>query len=151
MTTNIGKYYDIGKNKLFFICRSLTGNGVRKTLKIIKKNFPSLKIYKVSSGKKVFDWKVPPEWNVSDAYVIDKYNKKIVDFKNCNLHVIGYSIPINKILKKKKLFKHFHSLPKQPRAIPYITSYYKKYWGFCISEKEKIKFEKNTMLTINLK
>ena len=77
----VKKFYNLGKNKLFPICRSITGNGVRKTLKIIKKNFPKLKIYEVPSGTKIFDWKVPPEWNISDAYVIDKNNVKIIDFK----------------------------------------------------------------------
>jgi aminopeptidase-like protein len=87
------KYYSIAKNDLFSICRSITGNGVRKTLEIIKKEFPILKIHKVKSGIKVFDWVIPPEWNINDGYILDKYNKKIVDFKKSNLHVVGYSIP----------------------------------------------------------
>ena len=98
---SVSKFYNLGKNKLYPICRSITGNGVRKTLKIIKKNFPKLKIYNVPSGIKVFDWRIPEEWNVSDAYVIDKNNKKIIDFKKNNLHLIGYSTPINKVLTKK--------------------------------------------------
>jgi aminopeptidase-like protein len=139
---SIKRFYKLGKNELFPICRSITGNGVRKTLRIIKKNFSKLKIYEVQSGTKVFDWNVPSEWNVNDAYVIDKNNKKIIDFKKNNLHLIGYSVQINKILKKKKLFKNIYSLPKQPKAIPYIVSYYKKYWGFCINHNQKIFFEK---------
>ena len=123
----VKKYYQLAKHSLFPICRSLTGNGVRKTLKIIKREFPKLKICKIRSGTKVFDWNVPPEWNVKDAYILDKNNKKIVDFKNNNLHLVGYSTPINKFFLKKELFNHIHSLPKQPKAIPYITSYYKKY------------------------
>ena len=137
-----GKYYSIAKNTLFPICRSLTGSGVRKTLKIIKKEFSSLKINKVASGTKVFDWTVPPEWNISDGYILDKYNKKIVDFKKNNLHIVGYSTPINKFLSKKNLFKHIYSLPSQRNAIPYITSYYKKNWGFCINHLEREKFDK---------
>jgi len=140
---SIKKYYQLTKHSLFPICRSLTGGGVRKTLKIIKKEFPKLKICKIRSGTKVFDWNVPPEWNVKDAYILDKNNKKIVDFKNNNLHLVGYSTPINKFFSKKKLFNHIHSLPKQPKAIPYITSYYKKYWGFCVSHNKKLKFYKN--------
>ena len=140
---SVKKYYQLAKYSLFPICRSLTGGGVRKTLKIIKKEFPKLKICKIRSGTKVFDWNVPPEWNVKDAYILDKNNKKIVDFKNNNLHLVGYSIPVNKFFSKKKLFNHIHSLPKQPKAIPYITSYYKKYWGFCISHNKKLKFYKN--------
>jgi len=138
----VRKFYKLGKNELFPICRSITGNGVRKTLKIIKKNFSELKIYEIPSGTKVFDWNVPPEWNIDDAYVIDKNNKKIIDFKKNNLHLVGYSTPINKILTKKELFKNIHSLPKQPKAIPYITSYYKKYWGFCVNHNQKLFFEK---------
>ena len=139
----VKKYYQLAKHSLFPICRSLTGNGVRKTLKIIKREFPKLKICKIRSGTKVFDWNVPPEWNVKAAYILDKNNKKIVDFKNNNLHLVGYSTPINKFFSKKKLFNHIHSLPKQPKAIPYITSYYKKYWGFCVSHNKKLKFYKN--------
>ena len=133
----VKKYYHLAKYKLFPICRSLTGNGVRKTLNIIKGEFPKLKIYKVESGAKVFDWRVPSEWNVKDAYVLDKNNKKLIDFKNNNLHLVGYSIPVNKFVKKKELLSRLYSLPKQAGAIPYITSYYKKHWGFCIKHKEK--------------
>ena len=135
MLTN--KYYNFGKNILYPICRSLTGAGTKKTLRLIKKNFPKLKIRKVKSKTKVFDWNVPPEWNIQDAFVLDKNNKKIIDFKENNLHLVGYSIPINKYISKKELFKRLHSLPKQPNAIPYVTSYYKKYWGFCISHNKK--------------
>ena len=104
---SISKYYKIAKNKLFFLNRSLTGRGVRSTLKIIKNEFPELKIKKINSGKKVFDWIIPQEWNVSEAYILDKKNKKIIDFKNNNLHLMGYSIPINKYISKHKLLKHF--------------------------------------------
>ena len=137
------KYYSIAKNSLFPICRSITGDGVRKTLQIIKKEFPLLKIHNVKSGTKVFDWKIPPEWNISDGYILDKNNKKIIDFKNNNLHVVGYSTPINKFLLKRNLFKHLHTLPKQQKAIPYVTSYYKKNWGFCISHLKKKKIDKD--------
>ena len=139
----IKKYYNQAKNELFPICRSITGDGVRKTLKIIKKNFSSLKIKEVPSGQKVFDWTIPPEWNINNAYVIDKYNNKIIDFKNNNLHIVNYSYPINKILTKKELLKHVHSLPNKKNAIPYVTSYYKKDWGFCTTHKQKIEIDKN--------
>ena len=85
------KFYKIAKNELFNICRSITGDGVRKTLKIYKKNFPKLKIKSIRSGTKVFDWTVPSEWNIKDAYILDKNNKKIVNFKNNNLHIVSYS------------------------------------------------------------
>ena len=135
-------FYNLAKNRLFPLCRSITGNGIKETLNIIKKEFPKLKIYSVKSGTKVFDWKIPPEWNIKTAYVIDKFGEKIIDFSENNLHLVGYSTPINKTLTKKKLFKKIHSIPAQPNAIPYITSYYKKYWGFCISHNNKMKFQK---------
>ena len=133
---NIKRYYNIAKTKLFPINRSLTGDGVKKTLNIIKNEFPKLTIKKFKSGTKVFDWKIPEEWNVTDAYVIDKYNKRIIDFKKNNLHLVGYSIPIKKNITKKELFKNLYFLKNQPEAIPYITSYYKRRWGFCISYNE---------------
>ena len=130
---SIKKYYKIAKINLFPLNRSLTGAGVRKTLNIIKQEFPQLNIKKIKSGKKVFDWNVPPEWNVSEAFVIDKYNNKIIDFKKNNLHLVGYSTYIKKYILKKELFKNLYFLKNQPKAIPYITSYYKKRWGFCVS------------------
>ena len=136
------KFYKLAKNKLFTINRSITGKGIRKTLYLIKKEFPALKIYNISSKTKVFDWEVPDEWNVVDAYVLDKDNKKIINFKKNNLHLVGYSTKINSTINKKKLFEHLHSLPKQLDAIPYVTSYYNRTWGFCISHRTKLKFNK---------
>ncbi len=127
------KYFNLAKFKLFPICRSITGQGVVKTLNLIKKEFPELKIKKVKSGTKVFDWNVPDEWNVKDAYILDKDNNKIINFKNNNLHLINYSIPINKLVSKNELLKNINFLKNQPNAIPYVTSYYKKKWGFCAS------------------
>ncbi len=127
------KYYTLAKNKLFPLTRSITGEGTRKTLNIIKDEFSGLKIKKIKSGTKIFDWKIPHEWNVSSAYVLDRANNKIINFSENNLHLLGYSKPINKILSKKDLFKNLYYLKKQPDAIPYITSYYKKRWGFCIT------------------
>lgn len=129
----VKKFYDIAKKELFPLCRSITGNGLKRSLYIIKKNFNKLKINKIKSGTKVFDWKVPQEWNILDGYILDNQGKKILDFKENNLHVIGYSAPINKILKKKTLIKLIHTLPKQRDAIPYITSYYKKRVGYCMT------------------
>jgi len=126
--------------KLFPICRSITGNGVRETLNILQKEIP-IKIHEVPSGTQVFDWTVPKEWNIYDAYVIGPDGNKIIDFKENNLHVVGYSTPVNKTLSLKELQEHLHSLPGQPDAIPYITSYYKERWGFCIKHnyREKLK------------
>jgi len=139
----IKKYYNLAKNTLFPINRSITGTGVRKTLNIIQKEFPELKIKKFKSGKKVFDWIIPPEWNVRDAYILDKNNKKIINFKVNNLHLMGYSIPLRKQVSKKELLKNIYYLENQPDAIPYITSYYKRRWGFCISYKQYISINKN--------
>ena len=142
----IKKYYNIAKTKLFPITRSLTGDGVKKTLNIIQKEFPKLQIKRFKSGAKFFDWKIPEEWNIKDAYVIDKYNNKIIDFKKSNLHLVGYSIPIKKKITKKELFKNLYFLKKQPNAIPFVTSYYKKRWGFCISYNEYKIFDKRYSL-----
>jgi len=136
------KFYNIGKHILYPICRSLTGKGFLKTLNIIQDEFPSLKIKKIKSGTKVFDWNTPPEWNVTDAYVLDKNGLKIINFKKHNLHLVGYSIPLKKTLTKKNLFKNLFFLKSQPKAIPYITSYYKRRWGFCISHNQFKDFDK---------
>ena len=138
----IKKFYNLGRFKLFNICRSLTGLGTLKTLKIIQKEIKNLKIKSIKSNKRVFDWKVPNEWNIKNAYVKDKNNKILIDFEKNNLHVVGYSSPIDRVLKKKDLLKKIHTTKKDRSAIPYITSYYKKYWGFCLSEIEKKKIIK---------
>ncbi len=139
----MNKYYNIAKNELFSICRSITGNGIKKTLRIIKKNFPRLKIVKFQSGMKVFDWIVPDEWNIYDAYVKDKNNNKIIDFKKNNLHLVSFSTPVNKIISKNELLNHLNTLPKKKKLIPYVTSYYKKRWGFCSTEIFKRKLIKD--------
>jgi len=133
----VNKYYKLAKSELSQINRSITGKGTLKLLNIIKKDFKDLKICKIRSGEKIFDWKVPSEWNVSAAYVVDKYDKKIINLDNNNLHLLGYSMPINKIISKRKLITHLYSLPNQPNAIPYLTSYYQKNWGFCVTDKQK--------------
>ena len=127
------KFLNIAKKELFKINRSLTGKGTLKTLQIIKRNFKNFKIKKIKSGSKVFDWRIPDEWNIDEAFVKDRNNNCIIDFKDNNLHLISYSTPINKILRKKELFKKIYYLKNLENAIPYITSYYKKRWGFCIS------------------
>lgn len=136
------KIYNLGK-KIFRINRSITGDGLRKTLFYIKTELKNLKIFEIKSGTKVYDWNVPPEWNVKKAYVEDKNKKKIIDIKNNNLHLVGYSTPRRLYLKKKDLLLRIHTLEKQPEAIPYITSYYKKYWGFCASYNLIKKIKKN--------
>lgn len=127
--------------KIFPINRSLTGAGTLNTLKIIKKEIKSLKILNFKSGKKVFDWEVPKVWEIKDAFIITPDNKKICNLSANNLHVVGYSQRINKEISLKELQNHLHSLPKQKNAVPYVTSYYKKYWGFCISQIERDKLK----------
>jgi len=125
--------------KLFPICRSLTGDGFRKSLNILKNDvgLQNLKIFEVPTGTKCFDWEVPKEWNIRDAYIVSPDGTKICDFKVSNLHVVGYSTPVSKEVSLEELQEHLYSLPEQPNAIPYITSYYKERWGFCISQDER--------------
>ena len=129
--------------ELYPICRSITGKGVRETLKIIKKHIP-LEIHEVPTGTKVFDWAIPKEWNIKDAYIKNSKGKKIVDFKNTNLHVLNYSIPINKKCSLKELKEHLFSLPEYPDRIPYLTSYYKENWGFCLTHEQLESLEEDT-------
>ena len=127
------KLIDLAK-KLYPINRSITGRGVIQTLKIIKRDHaPNLKIKKIKSGKKVYDWKIPPEWNIKNAFIKDQFGKKIIDFKKNNLHVVSYSKKIDKYVNKNELNKHLFSIPAKPKAIPFVTSYYKPFWGFCKS------------------
>lgn len=128
--------------KIYPIHRSITGIGVEKTLKIIKNEINELKIKKTKSGTKVFDWKIPDEWNVKDAFIINPNNKKICEFKKNNLHIVNYSIPINNLISLKNLKKNLFTLPNRPNSIPYVTSYYKKTWGFCIKYNDFKKLKK---------
>ncbi len=117
---------------LFPICRSITGNGVRETLSMIQSLISGLTIQEVPTGTKAFDWEVPKEWNIHDAYIIDPKGQKFCEFSQSNLHIVGYSAPVDQVMPLETLQEHLHSLPGQPDAIPYITSYYKENWGFCL-------------------
>lgn len=117
--------------RLYPICRSITGNGVRQTLKIIQEIIP-LEIKEVPSGTRVFDWEIPKEWNIKDAYIKNSKGEKIVDFKDSNLHVLNYSVPIRGRFNLSQLCEHIFTLPDYPDWIPYLTSYYKEKWGFCM-------------------
>ncbi|WP_335923450.1 DUF4910 domain-containing protein [Shewanella chilikensis] len=128
--------------ELWPITRSITGNGVRKTLSILQRELPNLKIHSVKSGTHVFDWQVPNEWNISEAYIEDEQGQRIIDFKDNNLHIVGYSTPVDAWIDLKELDKHLYSLPEQLNAIPYITSYYKERWGFCITHAMRQKLRK---------
>ena len=118
--------------ELYPICRSITGNGVRQTLSILKKHIP-LDIHEVPSGTSVFDWTIPKEWNIKEAWIKDSSGNKIIDFSEHNLHILNYSIPIHKKLDLSELKEHLFTLPEYPEWIPYRTSYYEENWGFCLS------------------
>ena len=133
---NLEKTFD----QLFPICRSITGAGYRQSFNLIKKFIP-FKKYKYKSGKKVFDWKVPNEWNIRDAYVENSKGEKVIDFNLNNLHIMSYSTPIKKIMALSELDKYLHSIQHLPNYIPYVTSYYKKKWGFCLSHNHRIKLK----------
>ena len=122
---------------LWPINRSLTGDGVRQTLREIATHLPELVVHSVSTGTTAFDWQVPKEWNVKQAYILTPNGRKICDFDTNNLHLVGYSAPFRGALSLDELQKHLYSLPDQPEAVPYITSYYSERWGFCISETER--------------
>lgn len=128
--------YTLVKN-LFPICRSLTGNGVRETLAKLKEIVPEMNIYEVPTGTQVMDWTIPKEWNIKDAWIKDSAGRKIIDFKKNNLHIMGYSTPVHKKVSREELLQIVYTLPEQPDLIPYITSYYKERYGFCMTENQK--------------
>lgn len=135
--TEVGQYCHNLASLLFPICRSLSGPGVRETLAHLANELPGLKIHEIPSGTQAFDWTVPNEWKIHDAYIEDENGKRIVDFKDNNLHVVGYSIPVDQWMTLEELNQHLYSLPEQPTAIPYITSYYSPRWGFCLTHDQR--------------
>lgn len=136
---NVGEEMYAWAKDLFPICRSITGDGVRQTLQYISNVIGGLDVHEVASGTTCFDWTVPNEWNIRDAYVMNESGEKIIDFKKSNLHVVGYSEPVDAVMSLEELQEHLHSLESQPEAIPYVTSYYKRTWGFCISHEQRVR------------
>jgi len=142
---NFQKYLE----KLFPICRSITGNGNRETLHILNEII-SINIEEISSGTKVYDWVIPDEWNINNAWVMAADGKKIIDFKKNNLHVMNYSIPVNQELNWEELKPHLNTHKKIDNAIPYLTCYYNKNWGFCLNKKQynKLKQQRDGMFRV---
>lgn len=124
----IGDEIQLLMRELYPICRSITGNGLRKTLQILTKHIP-LKIHEIPSGTKVFDWVIPKEWNIKDAYVKNPKGERVIDFRNSNLHTLNYSVPVHKTISLGELKEHLYTLPEHPTWIPYKTSYYTAKWG----------------------
>src|SRR5437867_8344889 len=128
--------------ELYPICRSITGDGVRQTLALVGRRIP-LTTFEVPTGAQVFDWTIPREWNIRDAYIKNSCGERIVDFRKCNLHVLNYSTPIHATLSLAELRPHLYSIPEHPTWIPYRTSYYREAWGFCVSHEQLVKLEED--------
>lgn len=126
--------------ELYPICRSITGAGVRDTLARIRERIP-LTVHEVPTGTPVFDWTIPMEWSIRDAYIKDRFGRRLVDFHASNLHVVGYSVPIHQQMRLSDLRPHLFSLPDHPDWIPYRTSYYKETWGFCVTQRQLERFD----------
>ena len=128
---------------LYPICRSITGDGVRATLRSLQEEVP-LELVEVPSGTEVFDWTIPQEWNIKDAYVKDSSGRRVIDFRESNLHVVNYSVPVRVSLTRAELLPHLYTLPDHPEWIPYRTSYYKETWGFCLSHNALLALPEDT-------
>ena len=131
--------YDLAR-RLYPICRSVTGNGIRETLQILQEHVPFV-VHEIPSGTPVFDWVVPEEWNIKDAWIKNSRGEKVVDFQKNNLHVLQYSIPISKRLSLAELKDHLFTIPDKPKWIPFRTSFFKKNWGFCLSHEDFLALE----------
>jgi aminopeptidase-like protein len=129
--------------ELFPICRSITGDGFRRTLSAIGERLP-LEVHEVPSGTQVFDWRVPREWNIRDAFVKSSRGERVIDFRSSNLHVVSYSVPVRARMSLAELRLHLHTLPEHPDWIPYRTSYYKEAWGFCLAHRKLAELPEDT-------
>ena len=141
---SIGKEMYALCNRLFPICRSITGNGVRETLRVLQSICPAMTLHEIPTGTQVLDWTVPKEWNIRDAWIKNSKGEKILDFAKSNLHVMGYSIPVNQKVTLEELLPLIHTQPDQKDAIPYVTSYYKERYGFCMSQEQKDALQEDT-------
>lgn len=134
---NIGDEMYVLAKELFPICRSLTGDGVRRTLAILRRELPDMTIHEIPSGTQVFDWTVPKEWAIRQAYIEDEDGRRIIDYRDLNLYVMGYSEPVDRWVDLEELKQHIYVQKGQPDAVPYVTSYYVPRYGFCMSERQR--------------
>jgi len=137
MGTDNGKTMYALAARMFPICRSITGNGFRESLGMLREAVPEIQVHEVPTGTAVFDWTVPKEWNIRGGGIYRLNGDKVIDFKDSNLHIVGYSLPIDKVVSREELMEHVYTMPDQPNWIPYVTSYYKERWGFCMTENQK--------------
>lgn len=134
-----GNYMHGLAERLWPICRSITGEGTRETLRILQQEIPGLTLHEIPTGTPVLDWTIPDEWNITEAFVEDPAGKRVIDFARNNLHVVSYSEPIDCVMSLEDLQPHLHSIPDQPTAIPYRTSYYRRDWGFCLTHEDRMR------------
>ena len=145
MKKQLENYFD----RLWPINRSLTGNGVRESFEVLSE-LVDFKLNEVPSGTECFDWNVPPEWNVKQAWIKDSKGNIIVNFAENNLHLLGYSEPFSGFLTYEELKNNIYTLPEQPKWIPYLTSYYKRRWGFCMSHEQFLKLNQNETFQVHI-
>lgn len=139
-TDRVGQQMHRFAADLYPICRSITGDGVRRTLDMIERSIP-LRVSEVPTGTRVFDWTVPREWNIRDAFIKARDGRRVVDFQECNLHVVNYSVPVHAMMPLSELKPHLYTIPEHPDWIPYRTSYYKEGWGFCLPHNQLMALE----------
>ena len=142
-SNSVGKRMYALADELFPVCRSITGEGTRYTLNRLQKEVQEITLHEVPCGTKVFDWTIPKEWKIEEAFIEDSAGNRIVDFSNNNLHVVGYSVPVDEIISLEELNNHIYSLPEHPDWIPYVTSYYKERWGFCMSHNQRLSLKED--------
>ena len=135
--STVGQYMYNLAEELFPICRSITGNGVRETFSILARELPELQIHEIPTGSQCFEWTIPDEWNVKEAYIATLDGERVIDFEKNNLHLVGYSVPVDQIVSRADLDAQLYSRADLPDAIPYVTSYFRRNWGFCLSHHQR--------------